>query len=236
MGMKCLRILPISLLVACAPVVLFAQGPKEIGAVVMAQGVISARDAAGTTRNLERRSAIHEGDVLVIPADGFVSLRMVDNAHLSLGPSTEFGIETYRYDGRAGTRDSIVLNLQRGCFRTRLGEAGKAARDQYRIDTPMASIDLEGTFHGAAIIEDRLYTASWDGSAVISNAVGSLNLGNYGDYEYSRTLPGEAPKGLFALLPDAACEPPETLDGQVESNRVSVRGRDREDAEGDDER
>ena len=233
MGTRWSVFLPLFLLIAGMPVHLFAQNPKEIGTVVTAQGAISARDAAGTVRSLERRGAVHEGDVLVVPVDGFVSLRMVDNAHLSLGPATELSLESYRYDGRAGTRDSVVLNLQRGCFRTRVGGAGTAARDEYRIDTPMASIDLDGSFHGAAIIGDRLYTATWQGSAVVSNALGSISLGNYGDYEYSRTLPGEAPKGLFALLPEAACEPPETLDGKVEPYRLTAR--DKDDDHADDE-
>lgn len=226
MGKSCSVFLPLIMLAAYTPASLFAQTPKEIGTVVTAQGAITARAADGVERKLERRGALFEGDSVVVPENGFVSLRMSDNAHLSLGPSTELAFETYRYDGRAATRDRVVLDLQRGCFRTRIGGAGSGARDEYRIDTPMASIDLEGTFHGTAIIDDRLYTASWDGSAVVSNAIGTLSLGNYGDYEYSRTLPGEAPKGLFALLPEAACEPPERLDGQVEPYRVTVRDRE----------
>ncbi len=196
---------------------LFAQSRKEIGNVVTTQGAVSARDPAGALRTLERRSPVFEGDVIVVAANGFTSLRMVDNAHLSLGPATEFSFDTYSYDGRSGTRDTVVMRLLNGCFRTRVGTAGSGRRDEYRIDTPLASIGIDGSFHGAALVDGRLYTAAWDGSTTVSNVAGSLNLGEYGEYDYSRTLPGAAPTGLGALLPEAACEPPEALDGTLDT-------------------
>lgn len=207
---------PLSMLVlfGLAPLVAFAQPQVEIGTVVTVQGQLSVRDAAGATRVLERNSAVHEGDVLVVANGAYASLRMSDNAHVSLGPATEFSFQTYRYDGKPGTRDSVVLSLQRGCFRATVGTAGSDARDEYRVETPMASIDVEASLHGATIVEDRLYTATWDGVTVVSNALGSLNLGKYGEYDYSRTLPGAAPAGLAALLPEVACAPPAAWDGK----------------------
>lgn len=194
----------------------FAQGRKGIGTVVTTQGMVSARDPTGTSRTLERRGPVFEGDVVVVAAHAFASLRMVDNAHMSLGSATEFSFDAYHYDGRPGTRDSVVMTLLSGCLRTRVGTAGSARGDEYRINTPVASIAVDGSYHGATLMENRLYTAMWGGSTTVSNVTGSINLGNYGDYDFSRTLPGAAPTGLAALLPEAACEPPENLDGSVE--------------------
>ena len=222
------------LLVGLLPAVALADNRVQIGTVVTAQGTVEVRDPAGAVRQAERSNKLYEGDVIVVAPDGFVSLRMVDNAHLSLGPGSEFAFEKYRFDGRPATRDSVVLRLVRGCFRTTSGVAGSAKRDEYRIATPVANIDVDASFHGASLIDDRLYTATWDGATIVSNTVGSLNLGNYGDYEYSRTLPGEAPKGLQALVPEAACEPPEALDGHVEPHQTTVRDRDREDEDNKD--
>lgn len=206
--------------VALTSTEVFAQNRTEIGTVVTTLGVISARDSAGTLRTLQRRSPVYEGDVVIVAADGFASLRMVDNAHLSLGPATDFTFTAYRYDGRPGTRDSVVMNLASGCFRARVGTAGTGRRDEYRIDTPLASIVVDGSFHGASLFDGRLYTAAWDGSTTVSNVAGTLNLGGYGEYIYSRTLPGTAPTGMGAMLPETACEPPEELDGSVEPEGV----------------
>ncbi len=211
------------MLVALTPSLVFAQSRKEIGTIVTTQGVVSARDAAGASRALGRRSQVFEGDVIVVAADGFASLRMTDNAHLSFGPATEFSFDRYRYDGKPATRDSVVMSLVSGCFRARVGTAGSGRRDEYRISTPVATITFVGSFHGATLIGDRLYTAAWDGAAVISNPVGSINLGDYGDYEFSRTLPGEAPGGMMALLPEAACEPPETLDESFTDQQITIQ-------------
>lgn len=215
MGKVSLKALSFCLLATLAPSTLFAESRKEIGAVVTTQGHVAIVDAAGVPQAVARRSKIHEGDVVVVEPDGFISFRMVDNAHLSLGPSTEFVFATYHHDGRPATKDSIVFTLNRGCFRARVGASGSGRRDDYRVETPVASIKVDGSFHGASLVGGRLYTATWDGATVVSNALGSLNLGEYGDYEFSRTMPGQAPTGLAALLPDAACEPPKALDGQV---------------------
>lgn len=223
---KTLWLIVLSLL---SPAILFAQSRQEIGTVVTTQGIVAARDSAGTSRTLDRRSRIFEGDVIVVGPDGFASLRMIDNAHLSLGSATEFAFDAYRFDGKPGTRDRAVMRLVSGCFRTRVGGVGAAARDEYRIETPVASIAVEASFHGATLIRDRLYTATWDGATTVSNVAGSLSLGEYGDYEYSRTLPGMAPTGLLALLPEAACEAPEALDGKLDPPRKVRQSRDEDD-------
>jgi hypothetical protein len=215
MGNVSMRALSFCLLATLASSTLFAENRKEIGTVVTTQGHVSILPPSGGPQALERRDAIHEGDVVIVEPDGFVSFRMVDNAHLSLGPSTEFAFATYRHDGSQATKDSVVFNLRSGCFRARVGTAGSGRRDDYRVETPVASIKVEGSFHGASLVGGRLYTATWDGATVVSNSLGSLNLGEYGDYEFSRTLPGSAPTGLSALVPDAACEPPKSLDGQI---------------------
>jgi hypothetical protein len=230
----------ICLLAALVPALLFAhsalaQGRKEIGTLVMTQGEVSVRDPAGALRDAKRRGKLYEGDVVIVAPDGFTSLRMVDNAHLSLGPGTEFAFESYSFDGKPGTRDSVVLRLVRGCFRTTSGIAGSASRDEYRVVTPVANIDVDAPFHGATLLGDRLYTATWDGATVVSNALGTLNLGNYGDYEYSRTLPGEAPKGMRALSPEASCEPPRSLDGLVETGGLTSLDKDSENEEEEDD-
>lgn len=191
-----------------APAALFAHNHEQIGTIVTTMGTVAARDAAGVTRTLQRRGHLFAGDTVVVGAGSFISVRMIDNAHISLGSDTEFAFEEYRYDANPATRDRVVMSLVRGCFRTVIGSAGVARKDTYRIDTPVASIAVDGAYHGAAMVRDRLYTGTWDGSTVITNTAGSLSLGKYGDYAFSRTYPGTAPEGLSGQLPALDCEPP----------------------------
>lgn len=216
------------LLLAQVPAVAAQDAARQIGALILTRGEVTLRDAAGIERPAKSQGAVYEGDVVTVADGGFASLRMVDNAHLSLGSGTEFGFERYRFDGNPATRDSVMLRLERGCFRTTSGIAGSVERDEYRVATPLANIEVDATFHGASLLGERLYTATWDGATVVANAAGKLDLGKYGDFKYSRTLPGEAPKGMRALLPEAACQPPAELDAVAEPYRVNVRDRDRE--------
>lgn len=205
-----------------------AQERREVGSVVALQGSVSLRAASGALREAERRGKLYEGDAVLVEQGGFASLRMVDNAHVSLGAGTEFTIERYRFDGKPGTRDSVLLHLASGCFRTTSGVAGAATHDEYRVTTPLANIDVDATLHGATLLGERLYTATWDGTTVVSNADGTLKLGNYGDFDFSRTLSGAAPVGLRALLPEASCEAPASFDRLAEPARIPVRDLERE--------
>ena len=195
-----------------APAPLFANNAESIGTLVTTMGTVAVRSASGETRNVQRRGQLFAGDTVVVRTKGFASVRMSDNAHISLGSDTEFTFEKYSYDANPATRDSVVMNLVRGCFRTVVGSVGSAKRDTYRIDTAIASIGIDGAYHGAAIVGDRLYTGTWDGATVITNAGGSLSLGEYGDYDFSRTYPGTAPEGLSGQLPALDCAPPHSLD------------------------
>ncbi|MEY4640575.1 MAG: hypothetical protein RLZZ227_569 [Pseudomonadota bacterium] len=216
-----------------APVIVFAQAGREaaardasipateraaIGSILTMRGLIRARAASGETRTLLPRSELFVGDTVLVDADAFVSMRMVDKAHLSLGADTEFVFAEYSYAGHRTGGDRAIMTLARGCFRSRSGSIGSAARDEYRIDTPVASIHADESFHGATLANQRLYSSTWGGSALVSNAQGSLNLGGYGDYDFSRTSIGDAPKGLQALMPGLDCAPPDSLDELLDHN------------------
>lgn len=79
---------------------------------------------------------------------------------------------------------------------------GDSTHGDYRILTPQAVIQSNGTTHEACIAGDVLFTGVMGGGARVSNSLGTLNLGIGADHVYSQTLPGRAPEGL--LLPPAA--------------------------------
>jgi hypothetical protein len=199
-----------------------AESTEAIGTVVTTLGAITVRDASGATRPLERRSQLFAGDTVTVVGRGFTSIRMVDNARISLGEDTQFVFERYRYDDNNATPDSVVLRLERGCFRAIVGSAGRARRDEYRVATPIATITTNDAFHGATLAGQRLYTAAWEGTTLISNPAGSLRLGQYGDTDYSRTFSEEAPTALQGLRPEVSCEPPESLDQPLTDRRTTI--------------
>ncbi|MES2604103.1 MAG: FecR domain-containing protein, partial [Pseudomonadota bacterium] len=194
--------LPIITLLSCLSMPLYAQTGDPIGVVLTTKGQVEARNGAGVLRTLTRKSELFVDDTIVVGADGVAQVRMVDNAKISFTPNTEFKFDVYEFDGNAATPDSAVMSMVRGGFRTISGTVGDADADEYRIETPMASIGIRGTTHGGVIIGGRLYTQVSQGGTTVSNTQGSLNLGIGADFDYSETEQDQPPQGLLEQ-PDA---------------------------------
>lgn len=179
-----------------------AQPDQAIGIVLVAKGLVEIRDSAGTLRSSSRRTEIFIGDTLRTSGDGLIQFRMGDGAQLALQDDSEFVFDAYAWDADPATPDTAVMRLTRGCFRTIGGTIGDAKHDDYRILTPQAVIQINGATHAACIVGDVLFTGVMDGGTRVSNSLGTLNLGNDVDRDYSQTLPGRAPESL--LLQPAA--------------------------------
>jgi hypothetical protein len=182
----------------------FAQAQESIGRVLMAKGQVEARAVDGTRRSLSRRAQLYPGDTLLTGADGFVSVRMVDGAQISLTADTGLTVDEYRFDADPSTPDVAAMTLVQGCFRSVSGSIS-GAPDEHRIDTSIATIQIRGTFHEAAYDGTTLYTATLAGGTTVLNGQGSVDLGLGGSYAYSKTVAGTAPEG-FIFAPSALKE------------------------------
>ena len=196
------RIDALAALLALLPALVQAQ---EIGHVLITRGHVEARAADGSVRALARRVDLLAGDTVVTGAGGFVQMKLADDARLALGSGTEFTFGEYSFDGDPTTPDTAVMSLIRGCFRSITGSIGASPDDEYRIDTPVATITVRGTFHGGSFDGQTLYTVTHEGGTTVSNAQGALDAGLGGMYDYTRTRAGSAPEGLVTV-PDFRCE------------------------------
>lgn len=85
---------------------------------------------------------IREGDRVMTGRDGHVELRFVDGATVVIRPATEFVVDEYRFDA-SGERS--FFSLVRGAVRSISGAIGKRNRDDYRLETPTATVGIRGT-------------------------------------------------------------------------------------------
>ena len=65
------------------------------GRVVATRGQVSAVDATGSSRPLNRRAEVRVGDTITTGADAFAQIRMSDDAIIALKESTGFQILAY---------------------------------------------------------------------------------------------------------------------------------------------
>lgn len=182
----------------------FAQEP--IGVVLVIRGEVKARAVDGTIRTLSRRVPVFESDTVLTGSDAYAQLRLNDDALLALGRDTEFTFDQYRFDNDPATPDTALMSLLRGCFQTVTGMIGDNEADEYRIDTPLASIHVKGTFHTGVIANDVLYTGAYEGGTRVANSRGYIDLGIGSDYDFSRTVSGAVPEGLVSEPAEFACQ------------------------------
>lgn len=122
----------------------WAQAPAEVGKVAVVAGSAWI-EAHGERQLLQAGNALHEGVTVQTGSDGYVYVNTVDRGFVSLRPNSSLTIEAYVYDSAAPANTRIKLRLNRGVVRTISGEGAQAARERFRMNTPVAAIGIRGT-------------------------------------------------------------------------------------------
>lgn len=133
------------------------------GEVVLATGevwIVSA--TSGERTPLRRGQQINLGDRLE-SAEGAATLKMVDQAILSLHPFSELFVRDYDVDtGR------IRIELNQGRLDTQTGEASRQNRQGYRLNTPFAALGIRGTEYSIQVDQGQLDVYVHVGEIVLS--------------------------------------------------------------------
>lgn len=161
--------------------------PFSVGAssvrVDFVTGPVSATNAAGVVRPLERGAELIAGDV-VRTGSGRAQLRFSDGALVSLQPETDYRIDDYRYSGQADGQEKGFFSLLKGGLRTITGWVGRVNRETYRVTTSVATIGIRGTEFTARLSPagDELHVGTGEGAVEVCGAGGCLVLaaGEYG--------------------------------------------------------
>jgi len=132
---------------------------KMVGKVVIAEGQAIAVGHDNITRRLIAGDSVYVGDKLITGVDGFLRLKMVDQALLDLRCYSIMVIEAY--DLHSTTRTSVI-NLLQGSLRKVTGEIGKWKEDVYELRTPVASIGVRGTEYALRVFQSKGCSGSID--------------------------------------------------------------------------
>ncbi|MFL9961766.1 FecR family protein [Paraburkholderia sediminicola] len=116
-----------------------------LGNAVVVIGQACAQHAQTSCASLARGAAITEGDTVQTGADGYVYITTVDHGFISVRPDSSFTFERYEYDPADPQKTVIKLSLHKGVVREISGTGAQAARDHYRMNTPVAALGVRGT-------------------------------------------------------------------------------------------
>ena len=184
---------------------------------------------AGELLPLSSGSELRVGDQLVTPANGHVHVRFVDGALVSLRPSSRLNIYEYRFDSQNPAASSVKFDLEQGVVRAISGQAAEAAKDKFRLNTPLAAIGVKGTDFVVEANKSRVNAIVNQGAIVLAPFDSQCRMDAFGpcSTRFSKEL-NAASKGMAITysmsMPSPQLLPTGQLKGSELLNLVSPLG------------
>ncbi|MFK7863352.1 MAG: FecR domain-containing protein [Pseudohongiellaceae bacterium] len=122
-----------------------ASDDDSIGHVQIVLGKAYIESVEKGRQRIEAGSKIYVGDEITTRSNGTVFINFVDDASVSVRQDSHLQILSYQYDKARPEDSKVKFNLVRGVTRAISGEAATAAREQFRLNTPIAAIGVRGT-------------------------------------------------------------------------------------------
>ena len=227
--MKSLKVIWAVLLMVLVPVTPVI-AKNLAGSVIVAVGDVSAVDLqTQQARKLKRRSKVYEGEEIRTGTASKVQLKFKDKGVIAIRQQSSLQITEYEYTGRPGAAQKSFFKLVKGGFRAISGAIGKQNPDDYRVDTPLATIGIRGTMYDA-MLSRRLGVQVHKGAVNLSNAAGSITIGDGFDFRNAVVTSVTAlplgsfnPIGTDDVQPAEPDEEPQERDNQNE-NRTEGQG------------
>lgn len=201
------------------------------GTATLVTGHVSAATPSGEIRDLTKGSPVYEGEVVITAGSSFINIEFSDGGRVLLRPESRFQIERYQYAGAAAQpaagqpqaaaqpvrQESAFFRLLKGGFRAVSGLIGHTRREDYAVQTPVATIGIRGTDYEVRLCQgdcgdvtpapkDGLYAGVQSGSIALTNQ-GGTTTPKAGQYVFISgsghvPTPGTNRPGALTQLPD----------------------------------
>ena len=116
--------------------------PSVVGAVMESRGYAYAVYTDKKRRDIKAGSEVYVGDHLYTGDDGFMRMKMIDDAKIDLRCNSEMLIENYKM---APHDNTSIIHLLKGSLHKVTGKIGKNITDRYEMRTPVATVGVRGT-------------------------------------------------------------------------------------------
>lgn len=116
-----------------------------VGKVTLVLGQATLVSSNGVTSSLQKGSSVKPGDRIETAGGGHVHIRFVDDALVSVRPSSRLIIEEYEYNPTKVLDSQVRFKLEKGVARAISGAAAESAKERFRLNTPLVAIGVRGT-------------------------------------------------------------------------------------------
>jgi hypothetical protein len=130
----------------------FAQPPSPAGRVKVVAGSAFIVRSGGTIR-AEVGQPVFESDSLRTGEEGSIGVTLDDDTRLSLGPSSEVHLSSFRYAPAQGSV-GLAMSFLRGIAVYVSGQIAKLAPDAVRLETPSAIVGVRGTTLAVQVVPE----------------------------------------------------------------------------------
>lgn len=182
------------------------------GAVTHLSGAVVARRGDGQSQILSVKSEVREGDVIATADNSYARVKFGDGTEVVLRPNTQIKVEAFKFEEQKPREDNVLLSLLKGGLRSVTGLLAKRNPENFRVQSPTATIGIRGTNFGALFCQNDcagvpggggkppangLHVDVSDGAIIVSNAGGSreFKVGEFGFVQSSQSPPVQVPAG-----------------------------------------
>lgn len=177
------------------PALMTAAAPA--GSVTLVTGRATAATPAGQIRDLFQGAKVYQGETLMTAGGSYMNVEFSDGGRVLLRPESRFVIERYQYGGGSANapvsgnteteHESAFFRLLKGGFRAVSGLIGHVRRQDYSVQTPVATIGIRGTDYEVRYCngdcgdiqpapQNGLYAGVQSGGIVVSNPAGQVAI------------------------------------------------------------
>ncbi|HEX9714307.1 MAG TPA: FecR domain-containing protein, partial [Desulfurivibrionaceae bacterium] len=157
-----------------------AYAAEQVATVVAARGDVQALDAKGKGRALTIKAPIFADDTIKTKEHSRVQIMFTDNTLINLGNETTMKIAEYRWQPEQND-GALKTQIKEGTFRVMGGALTKTAPQNFKTETPTATIGIRGSMYAGVVTPDFLSVVFQGGKGIdITNAFGTVEISKPG--------------------------------------------------------
>lgn len=116
-----------------------------VGTISVVIGQAYAQTEHSPAQKLKQGDTIAANTTLTTEQGSRLIINLCDQGALSLRPNTKLTIQTYQYHPDQPQQNHIDLKLEYGSVRSITGQAAKANKERFRLNTPVVAVGVRGT-------------------------------------------------------------------------------------------
>jgi len=208
-----------------------ADTPEAIGKIVALRGVVSAVSKDNQERRLKLKDPVFLSETIKTK-QGRVQLMFKDNTLITLGRNTEMLIQEYLW--KLGDKNSAMKTIiKEGSFRVMGGAITRDAPENFKTQTPVATIGIRGSMY-AGMFRGGILSVMFQGGRgiYVANSSGTVDIDTSGFGTIVRGA-GNAPEKPQRFDQDDLAEIEDGLTGDIDDQDDNTSGSESDSGETD---